>query len=308
MITRFFSTSKPIHLVIVSIFVLGLFLIVRFGYYSDGISIVQIFKEITLYSITLLSIFVLSFVVNKNNLTKKNSFKILVFSLFLACIPETIQHGNIIISNVLVLFAVRRIISLRSNLQVKKKLFDAAFWIAMASLFYFWSILFLILLFAALILFSITEINNWIIPFIAITALASIIVGYNIITNDSFFNIYAYVDMANFNLSNYNDFSLLVALSVIFSLGLWAVFFYIGKLHEKSRAFRPGFILILVALLIGIAIAIISSSKDGREFIFMFAPLAIIMTNYIESIKKLWLSEVYLWLLLLTPLVVALIP
>jgi hypothetical protein len=133
MITRFFSTSKPIHLVLVSIFVLGLFLAIRLGYYPEGISIANVVKEIVLFSITLLSIFVLSFVVNKNNLTKKTSFKILLFSLFLACIPETIQHGNIIISNVFILFAIRRIISLRSNLQIKKKLFDATFWIILAS-------------------------------------------------------------------------------------------------------------------------------------------------------------------------------
>ena len=109
MITRFFSTSKPIHLVLVSFFVLGVFLTVRLGYYSQGISALQILKELTLYGVTLLSIFVLSFFVNKNNLTKQNSFKILFFSLFLACIPATIQHGSIIISNVFILFAIRRL-------------------------------------------------------------------------------------------------------------------------------------------------------------------------------------------------------
>jgi hypothetical protein len=119
MITRFFSTSKPIHLVLVSFFVFGLFLVIRFGYYSEGIDSTQILKELVLYSVTILSIFVLSFFVNKNNLTKQNSFKILFFSLFLACIPETIQHGNIIISNVFILFSIRRIISLRSNLSIK---------------------------------------------------------------------------------------------------------------------------------------------------------------------------------------------
>lgn len=303
MITRFFSTSKPIHLVLVSIFVLGLFLAIRLGYYPEGISIANVVKEIVLFSITLLSIFVLSFVVNKNNLTKKTSFKILLFSLFLACIPETIQHGNIIISNVFILFAIRRIISLRSNLQIKKKLFDATFWIILASLFYFWSILFLVLVFAALILFSISQLNNWIIPFTTVVAVALIVVSYNIIINDNFFDIYEYLNPISFDFSNYNRLSLIVALVIIFSLGLWALFFYIGKLNEKSRAFRPAFLLVLVALIIAAAIVAVSPNKDGREFIFMFAPLAIIMTNYIESIKKKWLSEVFIWILLLTPLV-----
>jgi len=182
-------------------------------------------------------------------------------------------------------------------------LFDATFWITLASLFYFWSILFLVLVFAALVLFSITQLNNWIIPFIAIVTLALIAVSYNIIVNDVIFDTYEHISTTSFDFSNYNKTSLIITLIIIFSLGLWALFFYIGKLNDKSRAFRPAFVLILVALIIGAIIIVLSPNKDGREFIFLFAPLAIIMTNYIESIKKLWLSEVFIWTLLLTPLI-----
>ena len=302
MITRFFSTSKPIHLVLVSVFVFGLFLVIRFGYYSEGIDSTQILKELVLYSVTILSIFVLSFFVNKNNLTKQNSFKILFFSLFLACIPETIQHGNIIISNVFILFAIRRIISLRSNLSIKKKLFDAAFWIVLASLFYFWSILFLILVFAALIFYSIGQINNWIIPFTGILTVVLIVVCYYILTENFFGDINRYVDGLSFDFSNYNKLSLIISITIILSLGLWALFFYIRKLQDKTRAYRPSFILILIALIIGSTIVILAPNKNGSEFIFLFGPLAIIMTNYIESIKETWFAEVFVWLLIITPI------
>ena len=302
MITRFFSTSKPIHLVLISFFVLGLFLVVRLGYYYEGISALQIGKEVLLYGITLLSIFVLSFFVNKNNLTKQNSFKILLFSLFLACIPATIEYGSIIVSNVFILFAVRRIISLRSNLHIKKKLFDAAFWIALASLFYFWAILFLILVFAALMFYSIGQSNNWMIPFTGIITVALIVVSFNIISQNTFGNMNTLIDTVSFDFSNYNQLNLMVSISVISLAGLWALFFYVKKLQDKSRALRPSFVLILIALIIGIAIVILSPNKNGSEFIFLFAPLAIIMTNYIESIKKVWLAELFIWLLIFTPI------
>jgi len=302
MITRFFSTSKPIHLVLASFIALGLFLIVRLGYYSEGISTTQILKELLLYGITLLSIFVLSFFVNKNNLTQQNSFKILFFILFIACVPETIQHGNIIISNVFILFAIRRIISLRSNLKIKKKLFDAAFWIALASLFYFWAILFLILIFAALIFYSIGQLNNWIIPFTGILTVALILVSYYIVTENTFGDILMYIDTVGFDFSSYNKPSLIISITIILSLGLWALFFYIRKLQDKSRAYRPSFILILVALIIGSTIVVLTPIKNGGEFIFMFAPLAIILTNYIESIKETWFAEVFVWLIVITPI------
>jgi hypothetical protein len=300
MITRFFSTSKPIHLVLVSFFVFGLFFMIRFGLYSEDITIINTLKELLLYGITLLSVFVLSFFVNKNNLTKQNSFKILFFSLFLACIPETLQHGNIIISNVFILFAIRRIISLRTNLHVKKKLFDAAFWIALASLFYFWSILFLILVFAALIFYSIGKVNNWIIPITGIITIALMVVCYYIITGNSFNNMFSYIDTISFDFSNYNSWNFIISITIILSLGLWALFFYIRKLQDKSRAFRSSFILILIALIISLSIVIIAPNKNGSEFIFMFAPLAIITTNYIESIKETWFAEVFVWLIVIT--------
>lgn len=302
MITRFFSTSKPIHLVLISFFVLGLFLAVRLGYYYEGISALQIGKEVLLYGITLLSIFVLSFFVNKNNLTKQNSFKILLFSLFLACIPATIEYGSIIVSNVFILFAVRRIISLRSNLHIKKKLFDAAFWIALASLFYFWAILFLILVFAALIFYSIGQPNNWIIPFTGIITVALMVVSFNIISQNTFGDMNTFIDTVSFDFSNYNQLNLMVSISVISLVGLWALFFYVKKLQDKSRALRPSFVLILIALIIGITIVVLSPNKNGSEFIFLFAPLAIITTNYIESIKKVWLAELFIWLLIITPI------
>ena len=302
MITRFFSTSKPIHLVIVSFLVLVLFIVYRSGYYSEGINANQILKEIVLYSATLLSIFVLSFFVNKNNLTKQNSFKILLFSLFLACVPKTIQHGNIIISNVFILFAIRRIISLRSSLYVKRKLFDAAFWIALASLFYFWSILFFILVFAALVFYSIGQINNWIIPFTGVLTVVLIIVSYSIITENSFGDIVMYIDNLSFDFSNYNKPSLIISITILISLGIWALFFYVKKLQDKSRAYRPSFILILIALIIGVVLVVLAPNKNGSEFIFIFAPLAIIMTNYIESIKETWFAEVFVWLMVLTPI------
>jgi hypothetical protein len=302
MITRFFNTSKPIHLVIVSFFVLVLFIVYRSGHYPEGINVLQIFKEIALYSATLLSIFVLSFFVNKNNLTKQNSFKILFFSLFLACFPETIQHGNIIIANVFILFAIRRIVSLRTNLYIKRKLFDAAFWIALASLFYFWSILFFLLVFIALILYSLGQINHWIIPFTGFLTVAIIVVSYFIITENSFGDVYLYVDDLSFDFSNYNKLSLIISILIIFSLGLWALFFYLKKLQDKSRAYRPSFIMILFALIIGAIVVVLAPHKNGSEFIFVFAPLAIIMANYIESIKETWFAEVFVWLLVLTPI------
>jgi predicted MFS family arabinose efflux permease len=158
------------------------------------------------------------------------------------------------------------------------------------------------LVFAALIFYSIGQINNWIIPFTGILTVVLIVVCYYILIENSFGDINRYVDGLSFDFSNYNKLSLIISITIILSSGLWALFFYISKLQDKTRAYRPSFILILIALIIGSTIVILAPNKNGSEFIFLFGPLAIIMANYIESIKETWFAEVFVWLLIITPI------
>jgi len=302
MITRFFSTSKPIHFVIVILLTFVVFIITRFKSLEADLSFFLILKQVGLYIFVLISIFVLNFLVNKNSLTKKNSYTILLFSLFLAILPATIQIDNMLISNLFVLFAMRRIISLRSNTNIKKKLFDAAFWIGIASLFYFWAILFFILIIAALIFYSISNFKNWAIPFIGLFTVVIILISYSIITSNQFVDVSYYLDTFSFDFTTLNDLNLIIGITILVSLGLWALFFYIKDLKNKIRIQRPSHILIIVVLLLSVVIILIAPNKNGSEYIFMFAPLSIIIANYMESIKELWFAEIFIWILIFTPI------
>ena len=302
MITRFFSTSKPVHFVIVILFTFMVFMITRINNLEDSLSFVLILKQFGFYTVVLISIFVLDFLVSKNNLTKRNGYKILLFSLFIAVLPITVQIDNVLISNLFVLLALRRIISLRSNKSVKKKLFDAAFWIGIASLFYFWAILFFILIIAALLFYSITNFKNWMIPFIGLFTVVIIISSYSIIESNNFSKIFNYLDTTNFDFTTYNVLNLIIGITILVSLGLWSLWFYIRNLKFKIQTQRPSHLLIIVAILISVVIIWLAPNKNGSEFIFMFAPLSIIMANYIESIKEQWFAEIFIWILILTPI------
>ena len=65
----------------------------------------------------------------------------------------------------LYLLGYRRIISLRSQINVNKKLFDAAFWIAIAAYFIFGLYCFLLLIIITLLLYTDNNIKHWLIPF-----------------------------------------------------------------------------------------------------------------------------------------------
>ena len=276
-------------------------MITRITSFEGNIGFLLILKQFGFYAVALISIFVFDFLASKNNLTKRSSYKILLFSLFISILPITIQIDTMLVSNLFILLALRRIISLRSNIKVKKKLFDAAFWIGIASLFYFWAILFFILIIAALFFYSINQIKNWIIPFTGLLTVAVIITSYSIIENNSFGNLYNYLEATDFDFTKYNALNLIVGLTTLISLGVWALFFYMGKIKEKAKRRRPSHLLIIAAILISIIIILITPNKNGSEFIFMFAPLSIIMANYIDSIKEHWFAELFIWILILTP-------
>ena len=75
-------------------------------------------------------------------------------------------YGMAFVSNFILLFAFRRIYSLRSGLRTKEKLFDGAFWIGVASWFYIWSLLFMVLVYVGIYIFRKADLRNAIIPLV----------------------------------------------------------------------------------------------------------------------------------------------
>tara|TARA_R110002050_G_scaffold293182_1_gene449360 strand:+ start:34181 stop:35104 length:924 start_codon:yes stop_codon:yes gene_type:complete len=303
MITSIFSKSRPINFIIVFFIAVIAFLTARTGLIKTPITMVFVFKQLVLFGVCYISILLLNFIVSKNNLTNKNNYEILLFSLFLLTIANSTSNVNIILSNFFIMLGLRRIISLRSQINVKKKLFDAAFWIAIATLFYFWAILFFILILISLLLYSETKINHWIIPFTGVIAVFLITMGVSIILNDTFFELFKSLPEVSYDLSSYNSTQYLVAITLLLSFGIWSSLFYIKSIKQKKKAFRASFNTILFAGTIALVIIIIAPKKDGSEFLFAFAPLSIIITNYIEIIEEKWFKEVFLSVLILVPFV-----
>ena len=304
MISSFFNKAKPIHLAVVSSIVLLVFVISKYYSLDASLSLSLLSKQAALFLICLSSIFVFDFLGSRNNLTKKNSYKLLVFCLFIALLPVTLLNSKILIANLFLLLSLRRIISLRSNKETKKKLFDASFWICIATLFYFWSILFFVLIVAGLILFRIVDIKNWIIPFTGVVAVAIIGTAYMILTGHDF--IYYFRDQidVSFDLSPLNSKRIIVSSTIILSYGIWSLLYFVRYLKSKSKKSRPSYIIIILTVIIGLLIVGIAPNKNGSEFLFLFAPLSIIVTNYLETISEKWFKEILLYGLVITPILI----
>lgn len=260
------------------------------------------FKQAFLFGVCIASLFVLDFFVSKNNLTKRNSYKIFMFGLFVAVLPETLLNSQLLIANLFILLALRRLISLRSRKEVKKKLFDTAFWITLATLLFFWASLFYILIFMALILYSITDLKNWLVPIVAILCVAIIAASYMIV-RDIDFELYlqGFFDLS-FDFTPLNSKRIIVAATLLLSYGAWSSFYFLRNIRHQLKSYRPSFILVIISSFIGLLIILVSPYKDGSEFIFIFAPLAIMVSNYLEIISEKWFKESLIIVLILVAL------
>ncbi|MBP1838588.1 DUF6427 family protein [Formosa algae] len=301
MITSIFSKSKPINFIVVFAITVGTFFIAHFKYAGGSDLLQHYIKYFFIFCASFCSILVLDFLVSKNKLTQKSSYEILLYALFLMTLPQTMLNENIVYANFFILLALRRILSLRSQIDVKKKLLDAAFWIAIASLFYFWSILFIFLIYVALLFHSNTNLKEWIIPILGVAAVFVLGVCYSIIVYNDFFKALDLLPVVNLNFNSYNTLQYIVGVTLLVSFGIWSSVFYIRTIKSKKSDFKPAYKVVLVAALIAFSLMILSPKKEGGEFLFSFAPLAIIITNYLETIQDKWFKEIFLGLLIFVP-------
>ncbi|MFT6842153.1 MAG: hypothetical protein ACJASR_000919 [Psychroserpens sp.] len=303
MISNFFSKSKPIHYIVASVMLLLIFVLSRLNVFSENSNLIVFAEQIGLLLITLLSVFVFDFLVTRNGLTKKNSYSIILFVVFFAILPQTLLNTRLLCANLFILLALRRLVSLRSQKEIKKKLFDASIWIAVATLFYFWSSVFFIMIISALLLYVITDVKNYLIPFVGVVTVAVIVVSYLVVFDKDIIEYTVGIFDFSLDFSALNSKRLIVGSTLLFSVGLWSLFYYIKNINSQMKNNKPSFKLIILSLILGLFIIAVAPSKNGSEFIFLFAPLAIIITNYVEVIPEKWFKETLLWVMILTPIV-----
>ena len=303
MITSIFSKSKPINFLIVFVFTFLAFITVKYKYVQQPVTTMFIAEQVATFTIAYFSVLLLNFITSKNDLTLKNNFEVLLYSLFLLLIPEALISSKAIWANFFILLALRRLISLRSKKNIKTKLFDAAILISIASLFYFWSLLFFGLIPIVLLFYSSNNIKHWLIPFLGLATVIVLSISASIILYNDYWRLLNTNYYIGFNFNTYNSLQFLVGLTLLFSFGTWATFYYLRSFRKKMRNIRPSFKTIFATLIIAFIIMVISPKKNGSELLFLLAPLAIIITNYIEIIKEKWFKEVFFGILFITPFV-----
>jgi hypothetical protein len=220
---------------------------------------------------------------------------------------------DILIANVFLLLAIRKIYSIRNPININKKVFDASFWILISSVFYIPTLYFFIVLIIALLLYSHFNLKNLVVVILAIISATTFLYLLEII-NSGYLNPVDFINLLFFDFpildyisSFYENVSTInwpVKIIVFFSFLIPLIFIFIWNRVIKTNERRRTTTLILLTTILALIIYI--SNLNSMSFIFLFFPLIIIFTSCVEQARRELVKNLVLSIGLLAPYVLIL--
>lgn len=307
MLTNFFDKSKPINFIIVSILIIS-WIFIKLAIDFENLSKPQALLNNSLIIIGyLFLLFLINFIVKKNRLTGANTYSILFFFCFLIMIPPPFADSKILLANIFLVLALRRIWSLVSEKNLERKILDASLWISLATLFYFWSILLIVVLFISILQIGQKNLKLLWIPFLGVFAVFLLTTVYNLVINDTFLWFLETDIKVGFDYSEYNKAPLLIMIVFFFIMMIWGLAQKAFSVLRGSLKEKLNFKILFIVTLTFLFMVLLNPIKNGTEWLFIITPLAIITTNLIENRKTFLGNELLLWFVVLLPIIINLL-
>jgi len=297
MLATFFSRSNPTQYILI-IFLVIIYIVLKFN--TSNFIINELIFTASLF-ITI-SYAITKFIISKNSLSKKNSYGLICLFVSICLMLEINFSYKIAISAFFLLLALRRMLSLRSPININKKVFDTSFWLLISSFFYPSTLIFFTLLIITLVLYAHLNLKNiLIIIFSTISALsinylASFLYSYNIDLN-IFIESYL-LDFNKINFTYYFDtktnlliLSFLLFLLLFFLSYIWSSFI---KTNERRRSTS-------LIILISICSFLIIDPLKQTSYIFLLFPYVVLISKFFENSKQSIFDSLIITALLITP-------
>jgi len=304
MIANFFNKTKPVIIVNLLFLFAVFYMAAIFLFKPFDFSIAALGLNLAMFIGFIFMLLLINFILRKNNLTEDNSYALYLIIVLIGSFYETMFTTSLFFSNLLLLFAFRKIYSLKSGFNTKSKLFDAGFWIGISAILCVWSIFFLILVYISLFIYNKVNLKNLTIPIIG---LLFPIIGF--FTYHFYFNstdlLYNKL-IFNFSLdfSNYNQLKYLIPLSLLIAVLLWSIVFLLPKIVQASTTIKSALQLIIGHFIISVIIVVFSAQKNGSELFFLIFPSGILLANFIQKILSKTIKNLILYLFLIVSVVV----
>lgn len=288
MLYSFLKSDKPIHYLLTGIILaLCTALLTLWKSYA----LVDAFLAFLIAAACLL---VFQFVVGKNELIAHSAIGIWIFLwLLLASMAATIDTESLT-ALLLLLLALRRILSMRSGLQEISKIFDASFWIAISCFINPWYATMFIVVYVGIFLFARSQVRFWFIPFIAMVC-----VGFLSFTIGYVFEIPMYRPWENswdlVDLGIVQKSSSAFIFYTILCLAIVFLFIYLVRVVDVNKRV-PQFISVFITLLVlGALLMVVNHSAPLSAALLTIPALAIFLGRASYFMDHKVFRELLLW-------------
>lgn len=286
MISSVFGKTKPVNYILVLSFLFVCFLLVRFVQFPPEDPIQALPEQVLLIACLLFSVLAINFIVQRNQLTGPHSYAIFFFALLVLIFPQTLLSGQALLAHFFVLLALRRLISIKSLRDIKSKIFDGAFWILVSSLFLNWSVLFILLVWAHILLYEPRNFRNWLVPLAAVAAFVLIGTAATYLYGQpQYFPNHYRLEWEGLK-TYWADWGLGIKMVMYLLTVLLAGFVAYLKLGKSGQTKILPMRLAFLTLLVALSVVIFGSSQGQSPLILTFFPATVFLSKYLETIRS----------------------
>ena len=302
MLSSFFNKSKPINFIVIALYMFVLYTIAYFKR-DPKLDYEMMIRFIGGFIISVFAMFVVNGITQKNDLTQKSTNTVLLYGFLTSIVSYALINSTILVANAFIILAMRSVLDLKEGKDIKSHILNASMYIGVASLAYFWSIVFVVIVYLGVLFFGSKNYRNWLIPIIGILIIYLLSNCFTLLFYDSFFRITDYIKPVSFSFDRYIDGSRIYSTGVLILCILFFFSLYIVKFSRKPAKSKPILKIIVAQLLVAIIVVFIVPDKNTTEMIFIASPLAIIGTTYLEMDHNIFVREINLWVFLILPFI-----
>jgi hypothetical protein len=304
MLANFFGKSNPVNFIVVFLIFLGFYIANFFTVNLVQFVDINVILNQLLTIILFLFLFLFyNFILIKNKLTLNNSYGLLLFALFSGFFPPVFSNVTTIFLNLLLLIFLRRVFSLRSNKDVYKKIFDCGFWLGILFLLDSTTVIFGVLIFLSVGMFQKLTVRTLLIPVVGFVTPVFCYFSYCLWEGDTseFSNLFLWYSNYNFEVYTANKF----LFSTLF-LGIGSLISIVIKTPKVfliSGDYRKYWILIIFNFFFAITVFLIQNTHQTNKVLLLFFPASVIITNWLESIERGFVKNIFIIVLIATPVI-----
>jgi hypothetical protein len=269
-------------------------------FHLEGIRFVQLIISIILI---LTGAFLITYIINENEIIEKKSFlPALIYIVLMSNVDNMLTLNPILFANIFLLISISKVIQTYRKESAQSEIFDAAFYLSIASFFYFPCVILFPILVTGLIIYRSLNRRELIITLVGIILPYCFLLTYYFWIDglaDAINRLKVYFtfkEFPTFDLSQAGYFMLIIeGLIILFSLNK-----LIGNFINAAQRTKKNLLLFIWILIFVLGSCFISPELNLSYFSMLAIPLSVFIANYFLHMKKIWWGEIMFIVLIVT--------